>query len=198
MSRALIGRIMIVFGVLLVAFGVIGLFMGGADDEPVAGPSVDTTEAPSVTSPTTDPPSTTTTAAVPPSTSTSTTTAPTTTTTTVPPETVEGFVVAFGTALDADDLDFVFSRLHPAVIDAYGEDLCLAWTEREILALENYQMTGTHTELGRSTVDLPGGAVPVEELFEVPISFVFQGSSFEDTASYAREDGIVFWLGNCR
>lgn len=197
MNRVMAGRVMIRFGAVLLVIGVIGLFMGGTDDEPVAGASIGTTQ-PSTTAPsTTDIPSTTTTAQ-PQTTTTSSTTSSTTTTTTLPPESIDDFVVAFREALDADDLDFVFSRLHPAVIEDYGEDLCRTWTEREILALEEYQITAPYSELGETTMNLPGGAVPVDELFRVPISFVFQGQFFVDNASYAREAGVVYWLGNCR
>jgi hypothetical protein len=198
MNRAQIGRVMIGFGVLLVLAGVIGLLTGGSEEEPVAAPSAQTTEPPTTTPPATDPSSTTTTAQTPTTTSSSTTISSSTTTTTLPPEAVDDFVLAFREALEADDLDFAFSRLHPAVIEAYGEDLCRAWTEREILALDEYQTTGPFSELGETTVNLPDGAVPVAELFEVPISFVFQGQFFEDNASFAREDGLIYWLGNCR
>jgi hypothetical protein len=188
---------MIGFGVILVLVGVVGLLTGGSEDESVAVPSTQTTEPPATTPPATDSPSTTTTAQ-PQTTTSSSTTLPTTTTTTLPPESIDDFVLAFREALDADDLDFVFSRLHPAVIEDYGQDLCRTWTEREILALEEYQITAPYSELGETTMNLPGGAVPVDELFEVPISFVFQGQFFEDNASYAREAGVVYWLGNCR
>jgi hypothetical protein len=197
MNRAQIGRVMIGFGVILVLVGVVGLLTGGSEDESVAAPSTQTTEPPATTPPATDSPSTTTTAQ-PQTTTSSSTTLPTTTTTTLPPESIDDFVVAFREALDADDLDFVFSRLHPAVIEDYGQDLCRTWTEREILALEEYQITAPYSELGETTMNLPGGAVPVDELFRVPISFVFQGQFFEDNASYAREAGVVYWLGNCR
>ena len=198
MNRVIAGRVMIGFGAVLLVIGVIGLLMGGTDDEPVAGASTGTTQPPTTAPSTTDLPSTATPEPAPTTTSSSTTTLPTTTTTTRPPESIDDFVLAFREALDANDLDFVFSQLHPAVIEDYGEDLCRTWTEREILALEEYRITAPYSELGETTMNLPGGAVLVDELFEVPISFVFQDQFFEDNASYAREAGVVYWLGNCR
>ena len=92
-------------GVVIAAAGVVGQVTSDGDDAAtgVASQSTSTTT-------TTDASSTTTTAAP--------------TTTTVPP--AAAFVPELVAAIRAGDNDFKYARLHPAVIDRYGEAICRA------------------------------------------------------------------------
>lgn len=107
-------------------------------------------------------------------------------------ETIEEFVAAFGAATEAGDFDFVWSRMHPAVIDrADGdEELCRAWVEREILALSDY-------ELGE-VIEGPVAFGELEDVFTVAITFTFEGEPFDGIGQYAVVDGRFLWLGQCR
>jgi hypothetical protein len=107
-------------------------------------------------------------------------------------ETLEQFVAAFGTATEADDFDFLWSRIHPAVIErAEGdEELCRAWVEREILALGDYQLL--------EVVDGPAPFGDLENVYTVAISFTFEGESFDGIGQYVAVDGRFLWLGQCR
>ena len=124
---------------------------------------------------------------------------PVDTTTTAPPpstlaleETLEEFVAAFAAATEADDFDFVWSRMHPAVIErADGDEaLCRAWVEREILALDDYAL-----------LDLIEGPAPfgdLDNVFTVAVTFSFQGEDFDGIGQYVADDGRLLWLGQCR
>jgi hypothetical protein len=113
-------------------------------------------------------------------------------TTMVMQETLEEFVAAFGGATDADDFDFLWSRIHPAVIERAGgdEELCRAWVEREILALGDYRLL--------EVVDGPVPFGELENVYTVAISFTFEGESFDGIGQYVAVDGRFLWLGQCR
>lgn len=185
-------------GGLIAVFGVIWLLTGDFDDSVVSAaplPSivpdttVATTEAPQAITSAAAP--TTTTAAA--TTTVATTTAPPATTTTVPVETVAEFLVAYREALDGDDLDFLFDRLHPIVKDTFDEQLCREFIVREIAILENYAATADPGEPRQTSVlDAP------VQLYEVPVEFEFQGQHFEAVGAFALVDGRVHYFTECR
>lgn len=193
---------MMAVGGLIAVTGLVWLLMGDFSD-PVAASApltsnvpdtaVTTTEAPAQTT-TTAPEATTT---IAPTTTTAaptpTTAVPPTTTTTVPDETVAEFLLAYREALDADDLDFLFNRLHPLVKDSFGEQLCADFVAREIAALDNYEATAD-----------PGAPVPRSilgasvQMYEVPVAFDFQDQHFEAVGTFALVDGRVHYFAECR
>lgn len=190
------GVALMVIGVLVALVGLIWLLTGEFGDGELAAPTSTTAVAAATTSTTGAP--TTTTAAAPPTTAasaTTTTAAPTTTTTTttVPVETVEEFLASFRQALDADDLEFLFERLHPIAKDAYGEELCRDFIEREIAILENYQATADPGDPRQQSVS--GTEVQV---YDVPVEFDFQGQHFEAVGTFALVDGRVHFFAECR
>ncbi len=199
-----LGFALVAVGALLAVIGLIALIGGGdpaptTTTSPVAAP---TTQAPPVTVATTAPTTTatpttiaTTTTAAP--TTTTTTMAPTTTTSAAPPTTVtsdealiQEFVVDYAAATEADDVDFLYERIHPAVIATGGEELCRNFVAAEIVLISDYQLTGPITG-------------PVELLenilgYTAQVMFTFQGQSFTDNAQFAIVDGEVRWFTVCR
>lgn len=144
-------------------------------------------------------------------TTTTTTLAPTTTTTSEPETTtttstssatttsvdekalVEEFIPMYRIAIQLENVDFLFDRLHPEVLNLSTPELCRDFIEREILALQEYEQIGPVE--GPEVRDLGSG---LESVYTVPVSFVFEGNSFEVTASYAVVDGEVRWFTECR
>jgi len=131
-------------------------------------------------------------------TTTSTTSSSSSTTTTTPAETVAGFVDLYTSALASDDVDFLLSRLHPVVIDAYGPELCRTWIESEIVELESYELIGEVTGPTTTRVSIPEGSTDIADAYSARISFVFQGSKFEADAGFALVGTEIHWLGVCR
>ncbi len=194
---------MMVAGGLITLGGLIWLVTGDFD-ETVAAAAPGTADAPATTS-SAAPNSTLAegeATTVAPTTTSSTTTTTTTeplaedeaTTTTAPPvETVEEFLALFRAALDADDVDFLYNRLHPIVTDAFGADLCRAFVEREIAILENYEATAAAG--APITRSVQGVEV---DIIDVPVEFDFQGQHFEAVSTYALIDGQVRYFSECR
>lgn len=190
MTRRL-GLVMMALGAVLTVVGAVGLVTAGdrGATPPEAGQSTSTSATTiGTTAPTASSISTTSTTEAP------TTTGASTTSTTAPnPADVEDFVGRFIAWVDESDADSLVERLHPVVIDEYGEDLCRTFVEREILALENYRATGPVTgpdpsQFGSADIDV----------YRVPVAFTFQGADFTSDAAFAFEDGVVHWFATCR
>jgi hypothetical protein len=182
MRRRLLGLLSTGSGATLFLVGL--LMLGGSEEPPpttttlIAAPTTVTTLAPTTTT-------------------TPTTTAPATTTT-IPPETLEAFVAAYRAALDSDDVEFLFARLHPKVIETQGGDFCRAWVEREVIVLDNYQIVGEISGPADQMVPAPDGSqFAIADTFSTTVSFTIQGESFESEAGFALVDSVMYWLGTC-
>ena len=109
-------------------------------------------------------------------------------------ETVEEFFPEYLAAIEGGDIEFLFDRLHPVVLAQPSADLCRAFIEREILALVNYRITGDITGPVSQTI----AGTTVSEVFSAPVAFVFQGQSFDGTATFAAVDRQMRWFTECR
>lgn len=186
MSTRWIGAAMMAVGAVLSVAGAIGLLFGDNRE-----PATESTIATAVPEPSTTTSITTT---APTTTGAPSTTEASTTSTIVPsPADVDLFVGQFVAWIEAADTDALVGRLHPVVIDEYGQDLCRSFVEREILALENYRSTGPVTGPDASQF----GSVDID-VYRVPVAFTFQGGEFTSDAAFAFEDGVVYWFATCR
>ena len=198
-----IGPVLVALGAVSLTIGLAGL-LGGSDATTAAESATPTTTgtvtassvAPATTSTadthaTADPPSTT-------RVTTASTTSSTTSTTTTPIETIESFVLAYAAALEAGDSEFVFSRLHEATVDGWGQALCTTWVDREIMALSDYRLVSVNAGPVTRIFTTPAGSVSLDEFYDATVSFVFSGQTFESTGAFARIGTEIFWLGQCR
>lgn len=190
-------------GAVLVVVAIIGFVASGDGEAEAATTSTagssdtsSTTSSSSTTTSSTTTSSTTTSSTTTSSTTTSSTT--TSTTTTIPVETVEEFAAAYGAALAAGDVEFVWERLHPAVKEGYGEDLCRAWVEREVMQLMEYVLVSVNSGPLATQFALPTGAVTVADVYDVTVSFTFQGQPFTTDSGYAPVGVEMHWLGACQ
>ncbi len=185
MTMRRFGALMMIAGGLFVLVGVFGYLR--SDPSETAAVATTTPAPPIVTS---APATTVTTAPA----TTTTTLAPATTTTTVvleEAETLEEFVLLFSAALDAGDVEFVWRRLHPDVVEVGGEALCRSWVENEIMGLSEYTLF--EVTAGPATVS------GIDGVYSAAVSFVFQGERFDDAVGqFALVDGTFRWLGVCR
>lgn len=119
-------------------------------------------------------------------------------TTATPAPSVEEFVVAYAAAIEAGDGDLLFSSLLPEIVDSLGDDLCREWIEREILELRDYRLNGDIGDPAALTLVLGDVSIDVDQHVEVPVSFAFQGQTFDSIAAFAVVDDRVHWIGACR
>lgn len=116
----------------------------------------------------------------------------------MPAETVEEFISAFSAALANGDEPFVQDRLHPQVIEGYGEELCRAWVTREIMALSEYELVSVDDGPQTRTYAFTNGSQTVTDVFDATVSFNFSGQAFTDTTNVALVENKMHWLGQCR
>ena len=185
-NRRRLGLAIAALGLVIAVAGAVALAIDG-DDEPVAvdgerNPTTTSAEPPtSTTEPTELSPSTSSTTAPPPS-------------TTAPTAAVMAFVDDFVAAIEADDAPFLVESLHPLVVQEFTVELCSSFIEREILTLTDYRRTGDVVGPDERTVL----GSPVENFYEAPVSFGFQGQTFDSRATFALVDGAVSWFAECR
>ena len=196
MNSRLLGAGLVVVGVALI---ILGLVTRGGSVE--ANVEVASTSVASATAPL--PPTTVTTSQT---LETTTTTEPTTTTTTVPPSTtstvpppsIEEFIDTYAAATESGDQNFLFERLLPGVVDALGAETCRNFVGNEITLISDYRLTGLVSGPFSRSLNVGDVQIDVDDYYEAPVSFMFQGQSFDATATFVALDGVVYWIGECR
>lgn len=158
--------------------GLVGLLVDRTD-ETAASPAPTTSSASSVASATVTPP-----------------VSLTTTTTVAPTETPEEFLTSLAAAYRTDDVDFLVTRLNPAVIDRFGDEACranltfppdptAAFTVKAVSAPMPYDYA---TDTRTTTVP--------DTLF-VDVDQVGGGSTVAVTVHLTPIDGKLTWFRNC-
>lgn len=184
-------------GAILLVAAVLIWVAGSEPSEPEASP--DTTLEEATTTSTTPTEVTTSTSETTTTSTKATTTAqpPTTTTTIDTASLIEAFIGDLGEAITNGDSAFVFSRLHPEIVDGFGQDVCRSWVETQIMALVDYRMAGEVSGPTTGALDTPGGRIVIDERYSVPIAFRFGGQDQQTTADYVIIDGTVYFTGTC-
>ena len=194
--RNRIGMGVSVIGGLLILAGLIGLLTQSDDGSATTSSTADAAPVGPATASTTTAvrQSTSAVATTGEATTTAPTTAAPTTVTSTPAQTVDEFFIDYVTAIEARNVDFLYDRLHPVVLEQPTADLCRAFIEREILALGDYRATGTVT--GPLEHEVAGTLVT--DFHSLPVAFEFQGQTFDGTATFAPVDGQMHWFTECR
>jgi hypothetical protein len=189
--RRQLGIVLIVLGAIAMTVGLIGMISSG-DGDTVA---VTTTAGATTTSSTTTSAPTTTTTTT--TATTSTTSSTTTTTTVAVPDLIGGFADMFRDSLDGADGTFAFETLHPVVVSTFGEELCRAYVDREVVLIRDYTLTGPIEGPTPRVFETSGGEVTVD-VYTAPVTFTFQGQQVDTTGAFAIVDGEVRWFTECR
>lgn len=191
MRKRSLGITLMVGGVVIALIGVVGWLRSGDRDPDTRTPTTTTAATMTIDPATTSSSTSSTTTTV--STTTTSTTVPTTTTTTIDARpAIESFIDLFTDAIAREDTDFLLARLHPAVLDLFGEEACRAFISEEILLLEQYRL------IGEVMGPTPQVVADVRvDVYRAPAAFVFQGQEFTSEAGFALEDGEVRWFTQC-
>jgi hypothetical protein len=183
--RRIAGASLVVAGVGASIVGLIGLLGGGEGADPATAASTPEPSASPAASGTASPtPSAEPTHASP-------------TAEPEPPETPEVFFAALGRAFRSGDTRFLLSRLHPFVIDRYGEASCRAYLagldvpeyEVEVLDVEGDE---------RFLYETDGLRRRVPSATAVRIRFTEDGDTFIETTGHIVGSGDGFlWFTDC-
>lgn len=189
--------ILIGLGAVLAVVAVIGLIADLGAETTTSTPAVDD-QAAATTSTTASPGSTSgSTTSEPTSSSATTETTATTTATTVAAETPDEFLDQLADAFRSGDIEFKLARLHPAVIERFGEDACRAYFESlpadptaafVVIAVsgpDDYEWT------------LDGETRVVPETLAVDVTRTANGAAQAATIHLTAVDGQLRWYTDC-
>ncbi|MEZ5246870.1 MAG: hypothetical protein R2707_17380 [Acidimicrobiales bacterium] len=170
MNRARIGQLLLVFGIVLVGAGVVGLLNGGDDSSVAAGP---VTTLPSTTlPPTTLPP---TTAAV---------------------ESAAEFFVVFKSAFDEGDVATLVQRLNEATLERYGADQCQTYVASVVGNGFDAMLTSTGDVAAWDYVT-DGVTTTLTDVIAADIERVVNGQTVPQTTHWQLVDGRYTWFTDC-
>jgi hypothetical protein len=110
---------------------------------------------------------------------------------------VAAFIDDFSTALRTGDEEFVFTRLHPEIVAAFGADLCRTWIQTEIMALSDYALDGAIAGPTTGILNTSNGQLALPDRYTAPVTFGFGGQDFAATADYVLLDDFVYFTGTC-
>jgi hypothetical protein len=114
-----------------------------------------------------------------------------------PNETVEAFILAFNSAVQTGDLQFLIDRLHPVAVTIGGEEACRAYIQSEFSQASSMMLTGNIVGPDEVVKVGPDGDIVLEEHYTADVVLVFRGQAFDITAEFARLDGVMRWLTAC-
>ena len=112
------------------------------------------------------------------------------------------FVTAFNAATDADDVDWLFDHLAPAVIDVFGEDACRNYVEDVLVGVSGLAMQSPVRGPIDRVVEVPvpdGGTVVVDlrTLYVADIAYRFDGQSRSDSGWLQLVGQEVAYFARC-
>ncbi|MBI2237467.1 MAG: hypothetical protein HYU54_02950 [Actinobacteria bacterium] len=178
MGRRLAGLALIVVGALSVAVGALGIALDSGEGE-ASAPSPSPTASPAG-SPAASPAEATTPPATP----------------SPEVESLEEFLRAFARAFRTGEEDFLLDRLHPAVIDLYGEEQCRAF----VAGIQDRTAEFTQQSVEGPTVfrwKVDGSVTRVEDVLTVTITRIREGEETTQEIHLGIVEGTLRWFTDC-
>lgn len=112
-------------------------------------------------------------------------------------ERVEDFVTAFVQARQSKDIDFLMSRLHPEVLELYGEDTCRSDLEgRPDDPNYNIEILSV-AEPGPWNWEVDGRSIPISDVYTVQANVNAGGEEARRELHFAIVDGLLYWFTDC-
>jgi hypothetical protein len=128
---------------------------------------------------------------------TTTTTVADTTTTTVRDETPEAFITRLDEALRTGDVAFLSARLHPAVINRYGAEVCAAHLETLQDTYTPRTVTGDATGPASYDWKTDGMTTTIADIYSVPIEITTDAAPQRQEVHTTEVDGTFRWFSDC-
>ena len=187
MTAARLARVVLIAGASLLLVGLVGRFgFGGGGETAAPSPSPSPTTSPS---PSPEP-----TESAEPSVSESPSPEPTET---IAAETPEEFFALFADAIRTDDDAFLLARLHPAVLEMYGQTQCRAAVV-SLAADPSFEVRVRSVEGPESYDYAPDGqSVTVEDAFTLALTFTTTDGTSRQEGHLALVDGQMRWFTDC-
>ena len=120
----------------------------------------------------------------------------TTTTSAPPPETLETFLADFSAAFRDGDIDYLVSRLNPAVTDRFGVDQCRTRVMALLDPTSSYTAKST-SEPADFAYTTDGITTVVPGTLTVEVDLVEEGTTSAVSIHLTAVDGLFTWYTDC-
>ena len=111
---------------------------------------------------------------------------------------VEAFFAQWVAALQAGDAAFLFGRLHPAVVERYGEPACRTYLGGFRFPAAAVQVLSSDAATAVWAWDTDGRSSPIADAVGVRLRRTEDGATFtESDAHVALVDGEIRWFTDC-
>jgi hypothetical protein len=111
-------------------------------------------------------------------------------------ETPEGFLPVFSAAIRTGDQRFLFERLHPAVVQFYGERACRVYL-RDFIVPNSAFVYRSAGEPSEFTWVADGMATLVPDVVNVDVTAVSEGGEIDRVIHLGIVEGDLRWFADC-
>jgi hypothetical protein len=111
-------------------------------------------------------------------------------------ETPEGFLPVFSAAIRTGDERFLFDRLHPAVVEFYGERTCRVYL-RDFVVPDSEFRYRSAAEPAEFTWIADGMATLVQDVVNVDVTAVSEEGQIDRVIHLGIVEGDLRWFADC-
>ena len=111
-------------------------------------------------------------------------------------ETAEGFLPVFSAAIRTGDRRFLFQRLHPAVVDFYGERACRVYL-RDFIVPNSEFVFRSAAKPAQFTWVVDGRATLIPDVVNVDVTAVSEEGQIDRVIHLGLVEGDLRWFADC-
>jgi hypothetical protein len=111
-------------------------------------------------------------------------------------ESPEGFLPVFSAAIRTGDKRFLFERLHPAVVEFYGEQACRVYL-RDFIVPDSEFVYRSAAEPAEFTWVADGTATLVQDVVNVDVTAVSEEGEIDRVIHLGIVEGSLRWFADC-
>jgi len=111
-------------------------------------------------------------------------------------ESPEGFLPVFSAAIRTGDERFLFDRLHPAVVEFYGEEACRVYLRDFVVPDSEFRFRSA-AEPAEFTWVVDGRATLVQDVVNVDVTAVSEEGEIDRVIHLGLVEGSLRWFADC-
>ena len=108
----------------------------------------------------------------------------------------EGFLPVFSAAIRSGDERFLFDRLHPVVVDVYGEQACRVYLSDFVVPDSEFRYRSA-AEPAEFTWVADGMATLVQDVVNVDVTAVSEEGEIDRVIHLGLVEGSLRWFADC-
>jgi hypothetical protein len=111
-------------------------------------------------------------------------------------ESPEGFLPVFSAAIRTGDERFLFDRLHPVVVEFYGEEACRVYLRDFVVPDSEFRFRSA-AEPAEFTWVVDGRATLVQDVVNVDVTAVSEEGEIDRVIHLGLVEGSLRWFADC-